>query len=244
MKKLYLFYLVFIVIACKETKSLTANEIVYRAIEVSGGHLYETSTISFEFRDRLYVSKNKGFIQERTFKSDSLNYTDIKTNDEFQRFINDIPVTVSDSLARLYSNSINSVHYFAQLPYRLYDTSVNKELIGEQSIGSNSYFVVKVTFNKKNGGDDFEDTYVYWFNKVTFKPDYLAYDYHTDGGGVRFRKAYNERYVNGIRFVDYENYKPKDTTVTLTNILDYFLDDKLELLSKIELKHIEVTLEN
>ena len=65
---------------------------------------------------------------------------------------------------------------------------------------------------------------MYWFNKETFKPDYLAYDFHTDGGGVRFRKAYNERYVDGIRFVDYENYKPRDPKETLDNILDAFLN--------------------
>ena len=244
MKRLYLFSSFLIVMACSEIKSLTANEIVNSAIEVSGGHLYEKSTISFEFRDKEYVSKNKGALQERIFKSDSLNYTDIKSNDDFQRFINDIPVTVSDSLARLYSNSINSVHYFAQLPYRLNDKSVNKELLGEKTILDKNYYVVKVTFNQKNGGDDFEDTYFYWFNNETFKPDYLAYDFHTDGGGVRFRKAFNERYVDGIRFVDYENYKPKDDKVTLTNIMESFLDNKLELLSKIELKNIVVTIEN
>ena len=244
MKRFYLFYSFLIVIACKEAKSLTADEIVNQAIEISGGNLYDISTISFDFRDKSYVSKNKGTVLERIFKSDSLNYTDIKSNIDFQRFINDIPVTVSDSLAQLYSSSINSVHYFAQLPYRLNDTSVHKELIGEATIGTTNYYVVKVTFDQKNGGVDFEDTYMYWFNKETFKPDYLAYDFHTDGGGVRFRKAYNERYVDGIRFVDYENYKPKDPKETLDNILDAFLNDRLELLSKIELKNINVSFEN
>ena len=37
-----------------------------------------------------------------------------------------------------------------------------------------------------------------------------TYSYiESDGIGLRFREAFNERYINGIRFVDYNNYKPK-----------------------------------
>lgn len=222
------------------SKDLTADEIVNRSIEVSGGHLYEMSTISFKFRDKEYVSKNKGSILERAFNSDSLNYVDVKTNADFQRFINDTPLTVSDSLAQLYMNSINSVHYFAQLPYHLNDKSVNRELIGTKQIKNKDYYVVKVTFDQKNGGADYEDTYYYWFNKETSKPDYLAYDFHTDGGGVRFRKAYNERYVNGIRFVDYENYQPINNAEPIAKMADLYIKNQLKLLSKIELKEVKV----
>jgi len=82
----------------------------------------------------------------------------------------------------------------------------------------NSYYKLKVTFDQDGGGDDFDDTYVYFFNKATFKPDYLAYDFHVNGGGMRFREAYNERYVNGIRFVDYNNMKPIDENSITTDM--------------------------
>jgi len=29
---------------------------------------------------------------------------------------------------------------------------------------------VQIGFDKENGGDDFDDTYVYWINTETFKP--------------------------------------------------------------------------
>lgn len=237
---------IFVVMACKniESKQLTANEIVDKAILVSGGALYETSKIGFKFRDKEYESEGKGTILKRKFESDSLNYIDIKTNTDFQRYIDDTLVVVADSLSFLYEDAINSVHYFAQLPYRLNDKAVHKTLLKEEQFNNKSYYLVQVTFNENGGGTDFEDTYYYWFNKETFKPDFLAYDFHTNGGGVRFRKAYHERYVNGIRFVDYENYKPKNEVVTIENIADVYKANQLDLLSKIELENISVVSEN
>ena len=100
-----------ILFSCKEkTKSdLSADEIINKAIEVSGGNLYKSSKISFSFRNKDYVSENSGTILKRSFKIDSIKYTDVKNNSGFERYINDALVLVSDSLASLYSNSINSV---------------------------------------------------------------------------------------------------------------------------------------
>jgi len=246
MKRSFLFLVIVLLFSCKQAskKELTADEIVDRAIEVCGGNRYESSKISFTFRDKEYVSEKKGTILKRSFKIDSIKYTDVKNNSGFERYINDALVLVSDSLASVYSNSINAVHYFAQLPYHLNDRAVHKELLNEQVIANKLYYVVKVTFDQKGGGDDFEDTYYYWIQKESFKPAYLAYDFHENGGGVRFRKAYNERYVNGIRFVDYKNYIPKNSTVTLEQMVDLYANDQLELLSDIKLEHIKVTSEN
>ncbi|MBT8297170.1 MAG: deoxyribose-phosphate aldolase, partial [Maribacter sp.] len=82
--------------------------------------------------------------------------------------------------------------------------------------------------------------YLYWFNTKSFKPDYLAYEFHVNDGGLRFREAFNERTVNGIRFVDYINYKPIDENQSIDVIESLFQQGKLEVLSKIELKNISV----
>ena len=52
--------------------------------------------------------------------------------------------------------------------------------------------------------------------------------------GLRFREAFNERYVNGLRFVDYNNYKPKSLDIPLTQLDELFQNEQLTLLSKIE----------
>jgi len=238
-------FLLFIT-ACKNTtkKEWSAQEIINKSIEVAGGDLYKYSSIRFDFRDKTYVSEENGAVLKRIFKSDSLSYMDIKRTNSFQRYVDNLEIEISDSLATVYGNSVNSVHYFAQLPYRLNDAAVNKQLLKSTSLKGKDYYVVQIGFDKENGGDDFDDTYVYWINTETFKPDYLAYEFHIDGGGVRFREAYNERYVNGIRFVDYKNYKPEHETITVLQTAEAFENNQLIFLSDIQLENIAVILDN
>lgn len=244
MKRILLPLLVLLFLACKETptEEPTAQEIVDKSITASGGARYNDHGTSFLFRDKEYVSNNENGkrVFERISRLDSVTITDVKKETGFERYMNDSLVVVPDSMAIKYANSINSVHYFVRLPFGLNDGAVNKELLGKESIGGKEYYKIKVTFDQQGGGDDFEDTYIYWFDTENFKPDYLAYDFHVDGGGQRFRKAYNERYVDGIRFVDYENYKPKTKDADLLEIGKLYDKEELELLSKIEITDIEV----
>ncbi|WP_418500835.1 DUF6503 family protein [Flagellimonas sp.] len=244
MQRIFLLLFVLLSIACKETskEELTAQEIVDKSIAASGGVLYNDHGTSFIFRDKEYVSKNENGkrVFKRISRLDSVTITDVKKDTGFERYMNDSLVAVPDSMAVKYANSINSVHYFVRLPFGLNDAAVNKELLGKESVGGKEYYKIKVTFDQQGGGDDFEDTYLYWFDTESFKPDYLAYDFHVDGGGQRFRKAYNERYVDSIRFVDYENYKPKTKDSDILEIAKLYDKGELELLSKIEIMDIKV----
>ncbi|MCL6265687.1 DUF6503 family protein [Flagellimonas myxillae] len=244
MKRAFFGLILLLTLSCKQesTPKLTVQEIVDKAIEASGGLMYKTHGTSFMFRDRKYISQRKEGkkVLQRITYLDSVTIKDVKTNSGLTRYFNDTIVAIPDSIAFKYANSVNSVHYFARLPYGLNDKAVNKELLGEETLKDVAYYKVKITFDQEGGGKDFDDTYVYWFNKTTFKPDYLAYDYHTDGGGQRFREAYNERYVGGIRFVDYNNYKSKDKGTKLLEIGKLFEKGELALLSQIELSEIEV----
>ncbi|NAY90729.1 deoxyribose-phosphate aldolase [Muricauda sp. JGD-17] len=245
MKRYLVPLLILFFLNCKDAprEGLTAQQIVDESIKDSGGARYQNHNTSFVFRNRTYESEivDGQKILKRISHLDSVTITDIKSDKVFQRFINDSLVSLPDSIANRYSNSVNSVHYFARLPYGLNDPAVNKALLGKVSIKGQEYYKVKVIFDQEGGGDDFDDTYIYWFNINTFKPDYLAYDFHVNGGGQRFREAYNERYVNGIRFVDYNNYKPKSKNTDILSIGELFEKGELELLSKIELKAIKVT---
>lgn len=244
MKRILILILSLCVFACKEKeeKQLSAQEIVDKSIAISGGQLYLNHDTSFKFRNSVYVSQNNDGKKtlKRISKLDSLTITDIRTRTSLRRFMNDSLMALPDSVANRYANSVNSVHYFARLPFGLNDGAVNKKLLGEETIKGKEYYKLKVTFDQDNGGKDFEDTYVYWFDKQSFKPDYLAYEFHTDGGGQRFREAYNERYVNGIRFVDYNNFKPKTKGTSIFDIGKLFEKEELDLLSKIALDSINV----
>ena len=243
MNKLFIIVVVaFSLISCMKKGDIDAQTIVDKSIAVSGGEKITKSTIEFDFRNRHYKAiRNNDFFQfERVFQ-DSIHITrDVLSKNGFQRYINKAPVKVSDSMGTRYSSSINAVHYFAVLPFGLNDTAVNKQYLKDVELKGNKYHKIKITFNQDGGGEDFEDVFIYWIHTLTFKADFIAYSYsESDGLGLRFREAYNERYVNGIRFVDYNNYRPKENSVLLERLDVLFENQKLQLLSKIELKNIK-----
>ena len=140
-----------------------------------------------------------------------------------------------------YSNSVNSVHYFALLPYGLNDPAVVKTYVGEESLGQKTYHKLEITFMQDGGGKDHDDVFIYWFDVDTYRLDYLAYKYYTDGGGMRFREAFNQRVINGIHLADYENYKPEQPT-ELEKMGQAFESGTLKLLSTIALENVSVEL--
>lgn len=231
----------------QEEQSLSeAEKIINQVIERHGGERYENSMVRFTFRDRVYKATRRGgsFEYERLFTNDAGDEVrDVLSNDNFYREINGERVALSAKDSSAYANSVNSVLYFALLPYFLDDRAVNEDYLGEVTIKDEPYHKIKVTFDQQGGGKDFQDEYVYWFHRDSLTMDYLAYNYETDGGGARFREAYNVRNVNGIRFADYINYKPEDERNLDVETFDtLFEQGGLEELSRIDSENIEVVL--
>jgi hypothetical protein len=243
MRIIYILFILVTLTSCKKEIPLSAQDIVDKTIEVSGGDKYLNAEIDFDFRDKHYRSVREGgkFQYERQFQDSIGIIKDVLNNDGFQRFVNDTLTKIPDSMAVKYTSSVNSVHYFALLPYGLNDAAVNKSSLGEVSIKDKLYHKIKVTFSQEGGGEDYEDVFIYWIEAETFKANYIAYSYiEDDGVGIRFREAYNERFINGLRFVDYNNYKSEDATMDLLGLDKAFESGSLKLLSKIELENIEV----
>ena len=218
------------------------QKIIDKSIATSGGQKYLSSTTEFDFRDRHYIAKrNEGVFSYERITKDSINTThDFLSNDGFRREINGSQVEVADSMKTRYSASVNSVVYFALLPYGLNDASVQKKFLGTTNIENKEQYVVEITFGQEGGGEDHDDVFMYWINKKEFTIDYMAYSFaENDGEGYRFRKAYNPRRVNGLLFFDYINYKPK-SGAKLTDLEELFKKGELEELSKIELLNISV----
>ncbi len=240
----YVFIITLLFSSC-EKASMTAQDVIDNAIEISGGEKYRNIELEFDFRDKHYKSirNNDSYQYERYFKDSINQIKDVLTNTGFQRFINGELATIPDSMATKYTSSVNSVHYFVLLPFGLNDAAVNKMYLGKVSIKDKEYHKIKITFDQEGGGEDFEDVFIYWIQVDTFKAAYIAYSYiEDDGFGLRFREAYNERFVNGLRFVDYNNYKPESDEKDVTSLDKLFADNKLQLLSKIETENVVVNL--
>lgn len=226
------------------TQEPTAQEILANAIQSHGGDKVYNTNISFDFRDKHYTADYKAgqYKLIRNF-TDTLGnqYQDILTNVGFERSINDSISDVTDEWAGKYSNSINAVFYFFRTPFNLTDEAVILSYLGKGKLEGKDYYKIKVTFGEERGGEDFDDIFVYWFDVETYTLDYLAYEYATDGGGKRFRKAFNQREENGWLVSDYINYKPKDIKVDIADYDNYFEKDGFKKLSEIVNKNVKVT---
>jgi len=220
-------------------KDLKAQEIVDKAITTHGGEMFINSKISFVFRGQQFiVEQNKSsYKYEREAMQDSDSIKDVYENGIFHREINGNIVSMSKKDESSAISTINSVPYFALLPFKLNDLAVIKEYDGEVTIKGELYEKIKVTFQQEGGGKDYDNVFYYWFHKENATMDYFGYT--TDGN--RFRAAYNVRVVNGIRFADYVNYV-SDTLneYDLINYDNLFENNELRELSIIELEDIIV----
>ena len=232
-----------VIISACTPKTPDVQEIIDNAISHSGGATISNASIKFKFRDYYYRAERQNGERtlERCTDKNCLQQRDVlQANGDFMRFRESESVLVPDSMKQRYANSVNSVHYFSVLPYGLNDPAVSKELIDIHEVKGQSYYRIKVTFAEEGGGEDFQDQYMYWIATDDYSVDYIAYNYQVDEGGTRFREAYNERIVNGVRFVDYRNYKPEEQFPPLTDLDAQFENNKLKLLSTIETENPEV----
>lgn len=240
----YIFILVILLASCKP--QFTAQEVVDKAIESSKLNTLKNSELSFSFRNKQYIASRNGgnYVFKRIFTKDSLNIIDELSNNGFKRFINDSLVSLTEKQSKAYGNSVNSVHYFSILPLGLNDKAVHKKMLEPVTIKGKEYYKIKVTFSEDGGGDDFDDVFIYWFNKKNFNLDYLAYKYHTNGGGVRFRDIKNEEIIDGVRFVNYNNYKPLNKEIDFYKIDKLYEEGKLKKVSEIVLENIKISSQN
>ncbi len=244
MRTLYLSILTLLLFACDQPVP-TAQAIVDEAIKRAGGERYEHCEIQFDFREHSYKIKRDGGLYEFTritYLSPDSVLKDVMQNYGFKRLLNDSMISVADSIAEKYKNSINSVVYFFSLPYGLNDRAVNKEYIGESTILDKTYYKIKVWFDEDGGGKDHRDVFFYWIHPDKSTIEYLAYSYASDGGGLRFRKALDPRKISGIRVTDYLNYAPGETPVDLDTIERAFELGELQLLSIIDNFNVTISL--
>lgn len=224
-----------------EPEDNPAQEIVDKAISAMGGEMLNNAAVTFKFRTRAYTfwQQEGQYKYTRTHVDTSGSRTvDVLTNNGLDRSIDNVPVDLDSIWTLRYSNSVNSVLYFAFLPYRLNDPAVIKTYNGLREINGMNYHEVEVQFMKEGGGVDHDDNFLYWFHEESFMLDYLAYDYITDDAGVRFRQAINRRKANGLTVQDYVNYKPTNDSIDLHGIFEAYKRGELKELSRIELENV------
>lgn len=242
-RNLFLPLIMLVFVSCGS--NFTPEEIINKTIEYYGGDLYRKSKIEFDFRGTHYsVQRNKGLYRfERTYNDSTNTIREYNSSKGVFKEINGNNTELSEKDKNRIGSSINSVAYFASLPYPLNDKAAVKKLLGTEEHENTNYYLIEVTFRQTGGGDDHNDRYIYWINSSTFQMDYFAYYFFVNGGGSRFRVVGNERKINGIILTDHENYKSDSLTYdTIENYLKLFKKGELEKVSEILLENPGVTI--
>ena len=222
----------------------SARAIIRSSMERHGGARYQDLDIQFVFRKQAFraTRQNGLFTYSRAFADSTGNaIRDVLSNDLFFREINGTRAVLSAKDSLEFASSVNSVVYFVLQPAFLMDPAVHAELIGTSTIKGSPYYKIRVTFSEEGGGKDHEDEFVYWIHRDSMTMDYLAYNYLTSGGGVRFREGINFREIGGLRFADYVNYKPLTDTREVSSFDTLFTTDQLIEVSRILNEAIQVT---
>lgn len=242
MRNIFIVFISVLYIGCGTQQSKTAQEIIDESIEVSQVDKLKNARVSFDFRDYYYIAdRNNGSFSLQRSKKDSIGHViDILTNDGFARYIDQDLTQVPDSMAVKYSESVNSVHYFSVLPLGLNDAAVKKKKLEDVTIKGQNYHKIEITFDQEGGGVDYEDVFVYWINKENYHIDYIAYLFHVNGGGVRFREVSKEQTIEGVRFVNYNNYKPNNPKIDVRKTDAAFIEGELKKVSEINLENIQI----
>lgn len=231
---LTLIFFLFLLLGCQNAKGLSAIAYIEASVEAHGMTEFNKKSIDFQFRNYRYTQRqdNQGLIYTRRKNTTPEVLDLLHSKNSFQRTLSNEKVVLADSIALVYSESVNSVLYFFRLPFSLKDRGSIKILMNTKQIKGKSYQKIGVHFTSENGGIDYQDTFRYWFDEQTKTLDYLAYEYTTDAGGIRFRVAINRRKIAGVVFQDYENYKAPINT-PLDDLPKIYEKGELELLSPI-----------
>ena len=81
------------------------------------------------------------------------------------------------------------------------DKAVKKSYKGTTTIKGKTYDILEISFEQKTVVETMMIFFQYWINIENNLIDYFANNYQVNGGGVRFRSAYNSRKIEGNYFL-------------------------------------------
>ncbi len=227
------------------TNAERANALIAQAQAAHASDSLNGARLSFSFRGTDYSAQfgDDGQLYAR-YGQDALGpFADMLDGRGFRRTRGAHTDSLPPAAALSAEESLNSVLYFALLPRPLTDDAVQPRHLGETRIGDESYQVLDVTFGREGGGRDWQDRFVYWIHDERHTIDYLAYAFHVNGGGIRFRQAFGAREVDGIRVQNYRNFAPTDETLSpndLERLPELWLAGRLRYLSDVTLDGVRV----
>ncbi len=195
--------------AAEQPDTSRAGRLIAQAVAAHGMERLDRAVVEFDFRGVHFTARHDagGFRYARAYTdSAGAHVREVLSSDSLYRSVAGERQDLPEDTLEAIEGAVNAVVYLALLPYKLDDPAAQARYLGRDTLRGTPYHQVEITFRQEGGGRDWQDRFVYWLHPTRRTMDYLAYYFHTDGGGARFREAVNARTVNGVRVQDYLNY--------------------------------------
>lgn len=218
--------------------------IVDRAIAHHGGARYTASETTYSSCSKSGCSQVRARVDGGVFRFEVEGPTSagrlrvVMANDTTEAWLDGRAMALDDAQSQRRRDWAMQRVYFAFLPFRLNDPSVWKEDLGLETWGDRELHRVRISFTA-GSSTDADDTYTYWLDPETGEVAFFAYRYDGDPGGIRFRRAINQRRIGGILFFDQENYGAEGDALGVDTITPAFAE-RLPLVSTVRFVDVSV----
>lgn len=232
-----------LLVSCNSEPEITGQDILDRAIEVSGGEQFFHSTISFDASGMHYTMERDGHLSNFTAERqvDTTYYKATYRNGYQQYFVNGVEQEESFSSRKFISSRIDGFLYLMSIPHVFDQTAVIVERMEDVLIRRKTYQVIHITFTKLPEDDPGNEFYLYIDPETGFV-EFSAEKFDLDGETNLLRKAFNPRTINGIRIVDYKMFTTSDTSMQLADYYKAYDIPNLTPLPDLTFTNVEVEL--
>lgn len=232
---------VFAFISCAEKPTLTAEQILSKSIEATGGKKFYNSTIRFEADNLHYTLERKNhitnFTAERLKENDSMKA--VYNNGQISYYLNGVYQEPGTYSQRILNTKVDGFVYAFSLPFVLDQNAVRLSRDPDVTIRRQNYHVLHATFAKTEDGHD--DEFYLYIHPETFLVEFYAMRYYYAGGKNLFRRLYNSRMVDGLRFADYYSFTATESDIPLGDLYKYYSVPQLREVQHVQYTNIEVT---
>ena len=215
--------------------------IVSKALSFHGEEMFQRSSISMTITSlsgsfEIYSTRDGGNF-EYTITDSRSNRRVTLSNTLVQEWHDGKQLTLDEEGERQARAFVDARVFFPLLPFTLRGDDVHFKDLGVENWHGKNLHKIKVFFTPETSTDA-DDNYMFWFDPDTGRIEQFGYDFN---GGLRYRKAIGFIRAGNILFSNQENYGIDGGRVPVEMLSPSYVDEKMRLISSVELRNISVT---
>lgn len=229
-------------VACASERP-EGEALLRQARKAHGADRLEHATVEFALDGARFRVERDGerFAYARTWADRSgLVFRDVLTAEGLERTIDGRAVGLGEAARREAATALRAAVYLALLPFSLDGAAEEALVLTPDTLSGQAYERVALPLDRAAPGLDERGRLVLWIHPERHTVDYLAYRYAADGGGARFRAAYEPRTVEGVRFANHYEFSGDLLEVPVEGLGQFYERGELNFLGRVELDSVRV----